>query len=160
MPFTYTSAFLKSMFSNYPSFDSLPNTSGLTPVLIATAYGSSQTGNNDAGYIINSDEETRWTSKGIGESVVIELSDEIPIKRIDIEWDPTLSRTGQFDVALTQMGQSDPIEHSMYEMNSMLWSSITYHTPIPAVAVVTIKCYGNKNNDLNGITHVKIYELS
>lgn len=146
------------IFSNIAARDQLPNQKDYKNILIATASASSSTGSeNDAGNVLDSNENTKWTSKGMDESVTLQLSDVAQVHRIDIEWDPDLPRTGRFSVLTAeQEDASDAQTWISGNMDSALFTSIEDSEGVKA-RIIKIVCGGNADNDLNGITNIAVY---
>lgn len=137
---------------NIAARDLLPGQKDYKNILIATASASSSTGNeNDAGNVLDSNETTKWRSRGMDESVTLQLSDAVKVHRVDIEWDPDLSRTGRFSVEV-----GEDFAWASANMDGSLFTSIE---DVEGVETDRIKivCGGNADNDLNGITNVAVY---
>jgi hypothetical protein len=145
-----------TVLHNIPTQDKLPqNKEDYKRLLIASAYGSSQTNNTDAGNVIDTNVASKWTSKGFDEHITLELPDICTINRIDIMWDPTLTRTGRFSILISQ-------DNNLFDklIEGTMDTSLYANVMIPAGIqgqYVRIVCNGNAENDLNGITNVLVY---
>jgi hypothetical protein len=139
--------------TNFAARDQLPQPGVLNHILIASAFATSQLKDYDAGYVLDGNENTGWKSKGIGEALTIVLTKVASVKRIYIEWDPDLPRTGSYAIAFanSETKQTGDIQGTMdTSMFSVVETDIQCDT-------VVIVCNGNVDNDLNGIRTIEVY---
>jgi hypothetical protein len=144
--------------------DQIPFPNNLDPIPISNVYGNPQTAtnNNNASFIIDSDETSKWTSESRDDYVFIELPDLCTINRMDIEWDPHLSRTGKYIIdfiydAATPLN-NHPVVHSIVgQQNTSLFSLINNPAGFQC-RYIKINLSGQSQTDYrNGITNVKLW---
>jgi hypothetical protein len=149
--------------TNIAGRDQLPGQKDYKRLLAAVAVATTSEQDHDAGMVLDAAENTSWKSKGMGESVTITLADKSKIKRIDVEWDPDLARTGYAKILLSDTDGEDKIP------TYSLWATVDQDTSMFSMIEdpgrggginakhIRIKCFGNKDNDLNGITNIAVY---
>jgi XRCC1 domain-containing protein len=81
--------------SSISSRDKLPSQKDYKNILIASVESSSDTDSAHMdGNVLDSNESTSWRAKGKDEYLIVYLSEQQDIRRIDIEWDAGLPREG------------------------------------------------------------------
>lgn len=143
---------------NISSKDKLPSQSNFKDCAVATVTASSSTNSTLPSNVLDNNENTKWTSKGIGQWLMLNLAEECDLQRLDIEWDPSLPRTGTYKV---QVAMEDNLSDLMdliptTAMNTALFASITTNEEIMAHHIKII-CNGNAEDDYNGITEIGVY---
>lgn len=159
-------------YTNIPTADQIPYPSpDFLPVKALAAWASSITGNNEPNSILIDAENIKWTSKGRGESVFIDIGTElIAINRMLIEWDPALARTGTFKVEFIispavpdeQRGTIPETKGKTYEgvQDTSLFTLLEDDDKGAKARAIRIICYGNDGynaDDNNGISNVKLW---
>jgi hypothetical protein len=146
--------------SNISARDQLPGQKDYKRLLVAVAVATNSEQDHDAGLVLDAAENTSWKSKGMGEMLTITLAEKSKVKRMDIEWDADLPRTGYAKILLSDTDAEDKIPtYSLWatvDQDTSMFSMIHDNDGIIAKHI-RIKCFGNKDNDLNGITNVAIY---
>ena len=64
------------------------------------------------GNVLDGNESTTWRAKGNNEYIILYLSEQQDIRRIDIEWDPGLSRKGWASIETFTAGYDVPDKQS------------------------------------------------
>src|SRR5215510_8635352 len=154
--------FYKTETNNYAPLDYVYNTdtteieemsTTVTPDLlkIANATATANDGNLPVN-VIDSDENTRWSSQGIGQKLMLDMGGTCSLVRMEITWYKGNERQSNFDVTV----DSTPCGSATSETSK---PTTTFNFPESGVngKVITIKCNGNNVNDWNSITTVKVY---
>lgn len=164
-------------YANIPTADQVPYPDpalNFVPVKVINAWATSSTGNTQGVNIILDAENIKWTSKGRGESVFLDIGTNLlEIHRMLIEWDPALARTGAFKVEFIispavpdgQGGTTPETKGKVYDgvQDTSLFTLLEDADKEAKARAIRIICYGNDGynaDDNNGIANVKLWTSS
>lgn len=158
--------------TNIPTADQIPYPDpalNLQPVKIINAWATSSTENSQGVNVILDAENIKWTSKGRGQSIFMDIgTEQITIKRMLIEWDPALARTGHFEIEFIlspATPEGDPeVKDKTFDGQQDTSLFTLLEDPDGAKArAIRIRCFGNDGynaDDNNGISNVKLWSAS
>lgn len=157
-------------YTNIASEDLVPVPGpNFVPVKMLNVWETSATRHNQGINIMSDTFNVKWTSKGRGESIFIDVGTELlTINRMLIEWDPSLSRTGAFKVEFIVSPAVPPAQETKgkeYEgvQDTSLFTLIEDEDTGAKARAVRIICYGNDGinaDDNNGISRVKFWSAT
>jgi hypothetical protein len=129
------------------------------PVAVAGATASAFQPPNVAGYAIDADEETRWSVKGVGEYLQLELAECGIVGSLQSKWYNGDKRRAFFDIEVSTDGIAWTNILADGESSGMNAGFETVDLPDTEACYVRIVGFGNSHKNPNTALWTSLYEV-